>query len=450
VAALAPSRVAALEALRAVRGGALAGPAFDAAAARLDPRERAWAQELVYGTLRLRGRLDHRIAELSSRPLDRLDADTLDVLRLGVYQLTEMGGVPAYAAVSQSVELIKRSARSAAGFVNGVLQSLRRAGGESTFPSFEDDPLAHLSTWGSHPRWLLARWLARRGPDATRRLVEANNRTPQLYLRLLGDTAAARERLMAAGAIVEDVEHAPRAVRLVDAAAAGGVAAALEAAPVIVQDPAAGLVASWVGAPPGGVVLDLAAAPGGKALALAHDAPAAGPALVVAADVSAGRLARLVDNVARLERPPAAGGSARRAVLAPVVADARRPPFRQADAVLLDAPCTGTGTLRRHPDGRWRLRPDDVVALVALQAALLDAAAGLVKRGGLLVYATCSLEPEENEEQVSTFLRRHPEFRIEAGPPLRHGVVRGDGLLEVLPQEHGWDGAFAARLRRDG
>jgi 16S rRNA (cytosine967-C5)-methyltransferase len=130
-----------------------------------------------------------------------------------------------------------------------------------------------------------------------------------------------------------------------------------------------------------------------------------------------------------------------------VVADGRRPPVRSADVVLIDAPCTGTGTLRRHPDGRWRIGPGDLAALVQLQRELLDAAAALVPHGGLLVYSTCSLEPEENEEQVATFLARHRDFRLEPGLPSLLGV-RHDGTLQVLPQVHGWDGAFAARLRR--
>jgi 16S rRNA (cytosine967-C5)-methyltransferase len=436
-----PARVAALETLRSVRVGTLAGRAFEAAAASLDSRDRAWAQELVFGTLRLRGRLDHRLAALSSRPLDNLDPEILDILRLGAYQLTEMGGVPAYAATSQSVDLAKRAGRrSAAGFVNGVLQSLRRAGGASTFPDFAADAPAHLSTWGSHPAWLVQRWIARYGSEAARRLVEANNARPQLYLRALGDEAQATALLEAAGVTVERVAHAPCALRVVD----GSVPAALAAAPVIVQDPAAGLVATYAAAPPGSRIVDVAAAPGGKALALA--AAAAAPRLVVAADVSRSRLARLQENVARLAQAPPAGLG--RSAAALVVADGRTPPFRPVDVVLLDAPCTGTGTLRRHPDGRWRIGPGDLADLAVLQRTLLDAAARLVAGNGLLVYSTCSLEPEENEEQVESFLERHREFEIEPGPDTGGGVRRADGTLMVLPHEHGWDGAFAARLRR--
>jgi 16S rRNA (cytosine967-C5)-methyltransferase len=132
----------------------------------------------------------------------------------------------------------------------------------------------------------------------------------------------------------------------------------------------------------------------------------------------------------------------------PVVADGRAPPFRPAPLVLLDAPCTGTGTFRRHPDGRWRVQPADLAALAALQAALLDAAAGVVQKGGLLVYATCSLEPEENEDQVDAFLKRHPMFELERGSNVTPELIDERGMLRVLPHVHGFDGAFAARLRR--
>lgn len=428
------ARVAALETLRAVRDGALADRALDAATRRLDPRDRAWTHELVYGTFRLRGRLDHHLSHHSSRPLAALDADALDILRLGAYQLLEMDGVPDYAAVSASVDLAKRFARRAAGFVNAVLQSLRRAPAASTFPSLAQDPVAHLTTWGSHPRWLVERWVARYGADGARRLTEANNSRPQLYLRALGeDVPGAAAALARAGVETEPFDLLPRALRVT----AGAVATALDAAPVIVQDPAAGLVVSFAGDVPSRVV-DLAAAPGGKTLALACDRPDP-DRLVAAADVSPRRLARLRENVGRL-------GSLAQSVT-PVVADGRAPPFRAVGLVLLDAPCTGTGTFRRHPDGRWRLQPGDIAALAELQAQLLDAAAPLVEPDGLLVYATCSLEEEENEAQVEAFLERNSDFVIEAGQAVPD-VVGADGMLRVLPHEHGVDGAFAARLRR--
>lgn len=222
-------------------------------------------------------------------------------------------------------------------------------------------------------------------------------------------------------------------MRLADA---GQLEAALAAVPCIVQDPAAALVVQYAAVAADAVVADLCAAPGGKALGLAQAA-----AYTVAADLSFGRMRRVVEN---RERVRAAGG---RAALAVVVADGRAPAVRAADVVLLDAPCTGTGTLRRHPDGRWRLQPNDLAALVSLQRELLAAARDVVRPGGLLVYSTCSLEYEENEAQVERFLTDNPDFALAPA----HGAVPADvldaGLLRVLPHVHHTDGAFAARLR---
>jgi 16S rRNA (cytosine967-C5)-methyltransferase len=414
-----------------IRGGELADRALDAAAAPLDSRDRAWARELVYGTQRLRGRLDHLLSGLAKAGLDRLQPEVLDVLRLGAYQLLEMNAVPAYAAVSQSVELVRAAgAPRAAGLVNGILQGLRRSAGEASWP---EDPVAFLATWGSHPRWLVERWIERWGAADARALVEANNRRPELFLTPLGagpDEAVAS--LAAAGIGAEPVPWAPGSLRVLPPATA---AEALEALPAVIQDPAAALVVRYAEVPEGCTAVDLCAAPGGKALVLSERA-----GRVVAADPSRLRLGRLRENVARLGRGDRVGI---------VVADGRRPPVSRADAVLVDAPCTGTGTFRRHPDGRWRIGPGDLGALASLQDALLDAAAALVRPGGLLIYSTCSLEPEENDVRIEAFLATRPGWSVE--PPSWGGdgsLVDAGGLLRVLPHRHGADGAFAARMRR--
>lgn len=427
------ARRVALDVLRRVRAGEFADRALGAAAARLRERERAWTLELAYGTLRLRGRLDHWLGALVRGGLPSLDPEVLDVLRLGAYQLREMGGVPAYAAVSQSVELARDAGSGrAAGLVNGVLQALRRGGDRIRFPDPVDDPLGHATTWGSHPDWLVARWLERWGVDAMLRLVEANNRRPDVYLRPIGvQREEALRRLAAGGVPAEVVPWAPDALRLADSA---DTARALACLPAVVQDPAAAWVARY-GAPAAGAeVLDLCAAPGGKALAFAERA-----GWVIAADISPARLEQVRENVARV------GWEARVALVA---ADARTPPFRPSDVVLLDAPCTGTGTLARHPDARWRIAPADLVSLAALQRELLRAAATTVRPGGLLIYSTCSLEREENELQVERFLAASPGWALDPGAPLAPEASDGGGYLMVLPQRTGTDGAFAARLRR--
>lgn len=429
--AVTEGRRVALSALEMVRKGEFADRALARWGDRLDSRDHAWVQELLYGTLRLRGRLDFVLAAFARSGLDSLEPGVLDILRLGAYQILEMGGVPAYAAVSQMVELAKESGVGrASGLVNGVLQTVRRDGREVAFPALETDPRGHLSTWGSHPVWLIDRWLARWGVDETLRLVEINNRRPDLYLRPVDPTAAAGV-LEEAGISVEPVAGFPDSLRLRDAA---DLARTLSLAPSVVQDPAAAMVGRYAAVPPGSLVVDLTAAPGGKTVGLAADG-----AQVVASDLSLGRMRRVRSNVER------AGLDDR---VAMVVADGRFPPFRTADAVLLDAPCTGTGTLRRHPDARWRVGPNDLLALARLQRELLDAAAMIVREGGLLVYSTCSIEPEENRRQVEDFLRNHAEFELVPPLPDIDEVMMEDGFLNLLPQRLGVDGAFAARLVR--
>lgn len=427
------ARQAALEALARFREGELGDRALDAATHGMEARERAWTQELVYGTFRLRGRIDHVLNQFARDGIDSLDPDVLDVLRLGAYQLLEMGSVPPYAAVSQSVELVRMAgAPYAAGLVNGILQNMQRRP-QFSFPDFGHDPVAHLESWGSHPRWLVQRWIARWGRDAARALVEADNLRPELYIRPLGlSVDDARARLAEAGIASEPVDFAPDSLRVLPPASA---AQALAVVPAVVQDPAAALVTRYADVPAGSTVIDLAAAPGGKAMGLAERA-----AHVAAADLSVRRMGRVVENAARV------GWGDR---VAAVVADGRRPPFRAADAVLLDAPCTGTGTFRRHPDGRWRVTEDDVDALARLQDELLAAAAGLVKPGGLLVYSTCSLEREENELRIETFLAGRSGWTLEPPAGAVDGALLDEaGQLCVLPQHRGVDGAFAARLRR--
>lgn len=430
-----PARWAALDALRAVRGGELADRALARVLERVTPRERPWVQELVYGTFRLRGRIDWMLDRLVRRGIASLDPDILDILRLGAYQLLEMGSVPVYAAVSQAVEMAKRVAgKGAGGLVNGVLQSLNRERDRIAFPDVADDPVGYLSTWGSHPRWLVERWVARFGPAGARELVEANNSRPELYIRPIRiPVDEARDRLRAAGIDAEHVPLVPDALRIPSPAGARDV---LPVVPAVVQDPAAGLVTRYAAVPEGAIVADLCAAPGGKALGLAERAR-----YVVAADVSYQRMARVRENADRI------GGLS----IGMLVSDARWPAVGEVDLVLVDVPCTGTGTLRRHPDGKWRVGPTDLPALVELQREILDAAARVVRPGGILVYSTCSLEPEENEAQVEAFLARHREF-APAPPPsgtVADELIDASGNLVVLPQALGVDGAFAARLRRE-
>ncbi len=424
----------ALDLLSEVGRGRRLDLAFGRVADEVERRDRAFLHEFVFGCVRLRGRVDHLLERRVRGGLANLESRVLDVLRLGAYQLLYMDAVPDYAAVSESVELAARaSGRGAAGLVNAVLRAVARDGdGAALFPDPSGDPAGFLSSWGSHPRWLVARWLGRWPADGVRALVEADNRaSPTSLVPLDTDAVAAAARLAREGIDSEPVGKGTDAVRLAPGTDPGRALSVLAA---IVQDPGANLVTRYADPDPGMNVADLCAAPGGKTLALSRRV-----LYTLAADRSKVRLDLVRQN---------AGRTGRRVGL--VVADARRPPIRSVDMVLLDVPCTGTGTLARHPDARWRLRPASVTELAEVQKSLLEAAADRVRPGGLLVYSTCTLEAEENGEQVGAFLDRHPEFALEASDAVPPEYMDEKGQLVILPQDTGFDGAFAARMRRSG
>ncbi len=418
--------------IRAVSRGRRLDRALSAETSSLGATERRWAQELAYGVLRLRGRLDYLLDLHLRKGLSSVSGLLLDLLRQGAYQLLYMDGVPSYAVLDQTVEQVREVAGPAgARLANGVLRSLEREGGEvSRFPDFALDPLAHLATWGSHPRWMVERWLERWSPEDVKALVDLDNTPPALHLRPIGipveEAASILER---SGCRFWRVGSGIPCLRLEDGI---NPASILEGIPGLIQDPGAALVTIYADPPPGGRIADLCAAPGGKALALASRG-----AYVLAANRSRARLDVLRENLARV------GGR-----LGVVRADATAPPLREVPFLLLDVPCTGTGTLRRHPDAKWRLSPGSVAKMADLQRRMLDSGAGLVPVGGHLVYSTCTLEPEENELQVMNFLARHSGYRMEPTVTPAASYTDEEGALHVLPQSTGFDGAFGARLVR--
>ena len=427
------ARRAAADICSDLRTGVLLDAAFDRRTSALDLRDRRWTQELVYSMLRKRGWIDHALLSRVRGGLARLDADLSDLIRLGAYQLLDMGSVPAYAAIAQTVELAKqRHGLGASKLVNAVLRRLDRER-SSLGVDLPTDPIDALATEFSHPRWLVARWAARWGAAEVRALLEANNREAPVIVRPWGLVREQLEAMLeSAGVRVEEAPLAGDSIRIGGPVSLFDLAAFTQGC-CFVQDPAATMVTRYAAIPAGQVVADLCSAPGGKSIELARHA-----ALVVSADLSPSRLQRLASTKRRLDLPN----------VAPVAFDARQPAIAPVDAVLVDAPCTGTGTFRRHPDARWRLRLSDLAVTAMMQRDILRAAARLVKPGGLLIYSTCSLEPEENEVQVEAFLAANRGWRLEAPPEgaVPAGTIDG-GYLRVLPHAHGADGAFAARLR---
>lgn len=417
-----------------IRAGEMLDSSFERRTVDLDARDRRWLRELVYGMLRQRGAIDAILDQRVRNGLARVDPDLVDLMRLGVYQLLHMGSVPSYAAIAQTVELAKaRHGIGASKLVNAVLRRIDRERSDLGVRP-PADPVEALAVRFSHPRWIVARWLERYGDEETHILLMKNNADAPVVIRPYG---IVREQLEAtlesSGVHVEDGLPARDSLQITSSTSLTELGAFRQGL-FFVQDPASTLVTQYASIPQDAVVADLCAAPGGKALELSRVAK-----LVIAADKSPQRLGRLLDNRDRLEADN---------VLV-MAADARAPAVREMDAVLIDVPCTGTGTFRRHPDARWRLRISDLSVMAALQSSILRAAATVVRPGGLLIYSTCSLEPEENDRQVEDFLSRNEGWKLEPPPA---GVVPPDtldgGFLRVLPQVHGSDGAFAARLRR--
>ena len=448
----APARIAAYHALRAIADerGDLPSALAHAREHLPDERDRGLTAEIVTGALRWQRSLDYLVEHFARRPLGKVDRDVLHILRLSLYQLLHLDRVPASAVVDDAVDLTRLARKgSASGFVNAVLRSTLRQRNRLPLPPRPDAgdtvdrqaAVAYLGITHSHPDWLVARWFDRLGLDAAERWVRFNNETPRLTVRA-NTLRATRDGLVAAlaGADIqsERSRYAPDGLTIT----AGNPLRLPADGSFLVQDEASQLVAVAAGARPGERVLDLCASPGGKTVAMAADMTDRG--LVVACDVRAKRMGLLRDTVRssgaaciRIVRVPATGALPFEAVF---------------DRVLVDAPCSGLGTIRRDPDIRWRRQESDLPALAADQAALLDRAASVVRTGGRLVYATCSSEPDENEVVIDTFLSRHPDFavldlRIE-GASLLKPLLDDRGMLRTLPSSHRLEAFFAATLLR--
>ena len=432
---LAPRR-AALNVLAQVRAGRPLDAALDGALRKLEGDDRRLAHEMAAGVLRRRQALDTRLAALVTRDWDKVPPRLQDLLRLGAYQLVALDRVPAHAAVDTTVSLAReQGGPRAGGFVNAVLRRLgaqpEPMGGPEWPPEQDTLDPAGLARRHSHPEWLVDRWLARFGPEQTRRLLEWNDRRPRLVIQPARASMAELERRWSAAGI--SAKPAVYGAGLVAERGRPDELPGFAEGAFVVQDPAQALLAWYADLPAGATVYDAAASPGGKTIALGREA-----GLVVAGDVNRLRVRRLSQNLER-------AGSGREH---PLVADARHPPVRPVAAVLLDAPCLGTGAFARHPDARSRVTPGALEQLAGVQRELLEGVAAVVAPGGLLIYSTCSLEPEENELQVERFLERHPEFRREPSETFPAALLSERGDMTILPQLHEMDGAYAARLRR--
>ncbi|MFZ5861728.1 MAG: 16S rRNA (cytosine(967)-C(5))-methyltransferase RsmB [Nitrospirota bacterium] len=410
----------------------------------LSPEDRGLIHELFYGVLRHRSALDWRLAACSTRRWGMMTPAVQTILRLGAYQLLFLDRIPPHAAVHETVALAKVMAQEVdVGFTNAVLRALERRKDELKVPSLLDRPVDHLTAEFSHPVWLVRRWLKRFGLQRTLALCRANNVIPPTTLRV-NTLRITRERLIDVlakeGLTAEPCAVSPQG--LVLASGSPAASRAFSQGWYYVQDEAAQLVGSALAPQPGERILDACAAPGGKSIHLAELMGDRGE--IVAADASEDRIGLIIENCRRL------GVTSVR----PIVADLTRADVAASlgrfDRILVDAPCTALGVLRRHPEAKWHKTEALIGRLVATQRAILDAVAPLLKPGGALVYATCSTEREENEERVEAFLRTHVGWAAQslrdALPPAAAPLINPQGYLSTMGNSFNMDHFFAARM----
>ena len=456
-----PSRLVAfavlMESLRSEEGLDLL---IDRAVARmpLDARDRGLAVEIAYGVMRRLGTIDWRLAPVLDKPLDHLPAAMQMVLRMGAYQLLFLDRIPPSAAVSESVKLEKAQRhtlkRDWSGFINAVLRALIREPGPP-WPSIETHACQRLAVRYSVPEWLSRRWLDRWGIDRAAAACEQASMIPPVTLRINRLQIARNDfltRLQEGGLTACATDISPMGVALQEGGAVPSIPG-FSAGDFYVEDEAAQLIPPLLDVQPGDLVLDACAAPGGKATHLAELMNDTGR--IYAVDRSAARLKLLEENRSRLQHTS----------LVPFLADLRSPSWSRAisqdvgqgqgpvrfDRILVDAPCSGLGVLRRHPEAKWRKSSEQFERHQALQLQILDSTALCLRPGGVLVYSTCSTEAEENEAVIEHFLRSHADFRRESVAPwlpeAAHHFVTERGDLSTIGNPNLMDAFYAARLK---
>lgn len=429
------------------QAGLFAEPLLDqtlSQGALTDVHDRRLLTEIVYGTLRMRGRIDWVIAFFYKGDPASMDSGVRNILRTALYQSFFTDRIPAFAIVDEAVKLVKATHPTASGLVNAILRNVIRKEKEIPWPQIEEDPAVHISVVHSHPLWLVKRWLASFGPEETLDLCRANNEIPPLSIRvnrLRANREEVMQHLQRSGFTVREAEYSPDGLALTHPAIPVRDTFSYKEGQIQVQDEASQLVARLLDPRPGEKILDACAGAGVKASHLAEIMQNQGA--VMAVDISRQKVKALRENAERLGI----------AIIAPLVRDLREDPgeaFRVAfDGILLDVPCSGLGTLRRNPEIKWRIAAEDLHRHAVLQKRLLGVAAGCLRQGGRLVYSTCSVMPEENEDVIADFLFRHGDF-VCIRPPafIPQSMVTEQGFFKTRPDRHGTDGFFGAVLMK--
>jgi len=408
--------------------------------------DRAFLTELTYGVLRWRGRLDWAIHQLSKTPFEKIEPEIVNILRLGLYQVLFLSRTPVSAAVNESSELAKKfRGRGGAGFVNAILRFLLRQGKEIAYPDFNREPALHLSVVHAHPYWLIQRWVKEMGIEKTIKLCTDNNRIPALTLRtntLKINREGLLRRLKEKGLSALPCVFAEDGIRVEDPPPTSELPLLREGF-YMIQDEASQLVTSILDPKPEEKTLDACAGPGGKTTHMAQRIKNKGE--IVAIDLSREKLVRVNEASHRLGIR----------IVRTRNGDSSRPlPFlgeAKFDRILADVPCTGFGTLRKNPDLKWKRDEGDIRRLSRLQFSILENISRYLRPDGVLVYSTCTVFREENEEVVERFLEKHSDFDLErvfAPLPGHCRVFIRDGYFKTFPDSEGMDGFFVARLIR--
>jgi 16S rRNA (cytosine967-C5)-methyltransferase len=416
------------------------------ASGQLSGPDRGLFAELVFGVLRRQGTLDHILTGLLTQPLAKLEPQALILLRLGLYQLVYLDRIPESAAVNESVNLAKQSIPRVAGLINAVLRNYLRHKDTITFPDPVAAPAASIAARHSHPQWLVKLWFSQLGEEETERLAEAASYQPPLTLRV-NTLRIQRDELLrqfaANGIGAVACPFSPHAIRVEGRHLITGLPGFREGL-FVVQDEASQVASILLDPQPGERVLDACAAPGGKATHLAQLMANTGELLAM--DVSRSKLPLILETAERL-------GISIITTRAADLLQSGALPANAFDRILLDAPCSGLGVIRRNPEAKWRLQPDDITRLAATQKVLLANAGRMLKPGGTLLYSTCSTSSEENELVVEDFLSHHPGFVLEnlsALFPALGELFTPAGMFRAWPHRHAMDGFFAARLKKKG
>ncbi len=406
--------------------------------------DRGLYAELVYGVLRRQGTLDHILQQLLEKPMIELDPLALVILRIGLYQLTCLDRIPESAAVNESVNLAKLITPGTSGLINAVLRNYLRRRDTITFPDIAANPAAAIATRHSQPEWLVEQWIGQLGVAEAQQLAEASSQQPPLTLRV-NTLRSSRDELLqefeTQGIEATPCRFSPDGITIAGRHTINTLPG-FDAGLFAVQDEASQLAGRLLGAEPGERIWDACCAPGGKSCHIAQLMDDRGE--LIATDISRSKLTLVQDSVRRLGI-----GS-----VSTAVADLHQPdtfPEGYFDRILLDAPCSGLGVIRRNPEAKWRLFSGDITRLAAVQKTLLKNAATRLKPGGTLLYSTCSTSEAENEQVVEDFLLHHSGFVLENLNdifPAWSDLIAFYGMFRVWPHRHGMDGFFAARIKR--